>query len=282
MKSRKKLIIWTVVFVLAAVLTIWTAWANRALTVTQITVRSEMLPEQFSKMRIAHLSDLHNTQFGQDNEELIEIIREQKPDIIVITGDLVDSRNTDIDVAVSFAEKAVEIAPVYYVTGNHESRIDEFPDFEERLLAAGVTVLRDSSVPLEKGGAHINIVGIDDPDFSFAPFSQEAQHTAGKLERLCDEESFTILLSHRPELFEVYVQYGVDLALSGHAHGGQFRLPVIGGVVAPDQGLFPKYDSGLYTSGRTNMYVSRGLGNSIFPFRVNNRPEIVMIELKAE
>ena len=134
MKSRKKLIIWTVVFVLAAVLTIWTAWANRALTVTQITVRSEMLPEQFSKMRIAHLSDLHNTQFGQDNEELIEIIREQKPDIIVITGDLVDSRNTDIDVAVSFAEKAVEIAPVYYVTGNHESRIDEFPTSKKGFL----------------------------------------------------------------------------------------------------------------------------------------------------
>ena len=101
-----------------------------------------------------------------------------------------------------------------------------------------------------------------------------------KLNNLADtESSYIILLSHRPELFESYVSCNIDLVLSGHAHGGQFRLPFIGGLIAPDQGIFPKYDAGLFTNGSTNMIVSRGLGNSIIPIRFNNRPEVIVIEL---
>ena len=104
-----------------------------------------------------------------------------------------------------------------------------------------------------------------------------------KLEELHTEDDvFTILLSHRPELFDIYADHGMDLILSGHAHGGQFRLPFIGGLVAPNQGLFPEYDAGIYTEGNTNMLVSRGVGNSILPFRINNRPEVILIELQAE
>ena len=103
-----------------------------------------------------------------------------------------------------------------------------------------------------------------------------------KLNTLMEQETaYAILLSHRPELFETYAACGVDLVLSGHAHGGQFRLPFIGGLIAPNQGLFPKYDAGLFTDGNTNMIVSRGIGNSIIPIRFNNRPEIVLLELRA-
>ena len=113
-------------------------------------------------------------------------------------------------------------------------------------------------------------------------FGEVPAMASTKLKNLIDDESgYTILLSHRPELFETYMDGGIDLVFSGHAHGGQFRLPFIGGLVAPNQGMFPKYDAGLYTDGGTSMVVSRGIGNSIIPFRFNNRPEIVLVELNA-
>ena len=131
----------------------------------------------------------------------------------------------------------------------------------------------------------ITLIGLSDPDFTIKGdmFNEVPAMVNTKLNSLIDDEnSYTILLSHRPELFETYVCCGVDLVLCGHAHGGQFRLPFIGGLVAPNQGLFSKYDSGLYTDRITNMVVSRGLGNSIIPFRFNNRPEVVLVELNVE
>lgn len=285
MKKKKRLIVWGAAVIILAVLAVWTLWANTALTVTYVTVSSGRLPEAFSGMKIAHVSDLHNAQFGNDNEKLIKILKDSSPDIIVITGDLIDSQNTDIDTAVRFAEQAVDIAPVYYVTGNHESWLGGFDRIEHQLEKTGVTVLRDESLLIEKDGEYVSIVGVDDPDFVKVPGQNSESDKAlvdGQLKKLCNGEYFTILLSHRPELFEVYVRNGVDLVLSGHAHGGQFRLPIIGGVAAPDQGLFPKYDSGLYTSGSTNMIVSRGLGNSRIPLRINNRPEVIIITLECE
>lgn len=129
------------------------------------------------------------------------------------------------------------------------------------------------------------VIGLSDPSFTLKGdmFGEVPAMVDTKLRGLIgDKDNYTILLSHRPELFEAYVNCGVDLVLSGHAHGGQFRLPFIGGLVAPNQGLFPKYDAGLYTKGDTNMIVCRGLGNSIIPIRFNNRPEIVLLELIAE
>lgn len=282
--SKKKIAVMCIV-VTSAVLAIWTAWGNTALMVDAVTISSSRIPATFSGFRIAQVSDLHNAEFGKNNAELLKLLSESRPDIIVITGDLIDAQHTDVWIALCFAQESVRIAPTYYVTGNHEAVSPQYDILKAGLEAAGVIVLEDEAVYLERGGETIALIGLADPDFTVKGdmFGEVPAMVSTKLGNLIDDESgCTVLLSHRPELFETYVDCGVDLVLSGHAHGGQFRLPFIGGLVAPNQGLFPKYDAGLYTNGSTNMVVSRGIGNSIIPFRFNNRPEIVLVELKAE
>lgn len=264
------------------ILIVWTAWGNAALELNTYTISSRGLPDAFDGYRIAQVSDLHNAEFGGGNQRLLDMLREAEPDMIAITGDLIDSRKTNIAVALAFAEEAVRIAPCYYVSGNHEARVPEYRELKAGLEAAGVTVLDDARVEIEISGKSITIIGVNDPSFLADYLTSDAAVMDRKLSELSSEDaSFTILLSHRPELFDTYAAHDMDLVLTGHAHGGQFRLPLIGGLIAPNQGLFPKYDDGLYSEGNTNMIVSRGLGNSIIPFRFNNRPEVVLIELKS-
>jgi len=281
-KKKKRIIALSVITVVLPALVIWTAWGNTALELNTYTVSSDRLPVAFDGYRIAHISDLHNTEFGERNKNLLTILQEAAPDIIAITGDLIDSRNTDVEVALAFAEKAMQIAPCYYVTGNHEARISEYNELKIGLEDVGVIVLDDKRIGLELSGESITLLGVDDPSFDTDYlFGDAASVVSSKLKDLITEEDgFTVLLSHRPELFDTYVDSGMNLVLSGHAHGGQFRLPFVGGLVAPNQGFFPKYDSGIYTDNNTSMIVSRGIGNSIFPFRFNNRPEVILVELK--
>ena len=280
--KKKRLIILGVVVALMTII-LWTAWGNTALELNTYTVSSNELPDAFDGYRIAHISDLHNAELGDSNEKLLSMLREAEPDIIAITGDLIDSRNTNIEVALAFAEEAMKIAPCYYVTGNHEARVSEYAELKVGLEAAGVVVLENERTEIEQTGKTITILGVDDPSFNtdylFGDSASVVSNTLAEISTV--DDGFTVLLSHRPELFDTYVACGMDLTLSGHAHGGQFRLPFVGGLVAPNQGLFPKYDSGLYTSGSTNMIVSRGIGNSLLPFRFNNRPEVILIELKS-
>ena len=275
-----------ILLVLAAallLLAIWTLWNNTALEVNEYTLISNRLPDAFDGFRIAQISDLHNAEFGANNATLLAMLREAAPDIIVITGDLVDSYHTDIDIALRFTEKAAKIAPCYYVTGNHEARISEYPALKAGLEAAGVVILENKRIELEQNGETIALIGVDDPSFQTDYLmGDSAAVMSGVLQALTNDNTYTVLLSHRPELFDTYVESGVDLVFSGHAHGGQFRLPFIGGLVAPNQGLFPEYDSGLYTNGFTNMLVSRGIGNSIIPIRFNNPPEIIIVELLTQ
>ena len=282
--KKKKFIFLAVVAIVLVVLVIWIAWGNTALELNTYTVSSAKLPQSFDGYRIAHVSDLHNAEMGKNNEKLSTMLRDADPDMIAITGDLVDSRNTDIEVALQFVREAVKIAPCYYVTGNHEARISEYDELKEAMKAAGVTVLEDAQTEISLTGESITLIGVNDPSHQTDYLFGDAESVMNaKLEDLHTEnDGFTILLSHRPELFDSYVDHGMDLVLSGHAHGGQFRLPFIGGVVAPNQGLFPEYDAGIYTDGNTNMLVSRGVGNSILPFRINNRPEVILIDLHAE
>ena len=265
------------------VLIVWTAWGNTALERNTYTISSRELPDAFDGYRIAQVSDLHNAEFGEGNERLLDMLREAEPDMIAITGDLIDSRKTNIVVALAFAKEAVKIAPCYYVSGNHEARVSEYQDLKTGLEEAGVTVLDDAQVKIETSGESITVIGVNDPSFHADYLTDDAAVIDRKLSELAAEDpGFTILLSHRPELFDTYVAHDMDLVLTGHAHGGQFRLPLIGGLIAPNQGLFPKYDAGLYSEGDTNMIVSRGIGNSIIPVRFNNRPEVVLIELKSQ
>lgn len=273
---RLTLRVFGVILILIAALIAWAAIDSRNIDVTRFTVSGA--PEAFSGFKIAQISDLHNAEFGTDNQKLIDILKSEAPDAIVITGDLIDARRTNTEIAESFARRCMEIADCYYVPGNHEARLgDTYDAFESALIADGVNVLRNGSVRIRKGMDAIRIVGVDDP--AFAKASDTITNLDAALEALSSDD-FTILLAHRPELIDEYSKWGIDLVLSGHAHGGQIRLPGIGGLYAPGQGFFPKYTSGNYTVGDTEMIVSRGIGNSAFPLRVNDRPEVVIVTLK--
>ena len=282
--KKKKFIFLAVVAAVLITLVIWIAWGNTALELNTYTVTSARLPESFDGYRIAHVSDLHNAEMGEDNEKLLAMLREADPDMIAITGDLIDSRNTNVEIALQFAQEAMKIAPCYYVSGNHEARVNEYEELKTGLKSAGVIILEDTQTEISIEGQTITLIGVNDPSFQTDYLFGDSETVMNsKLTELhTDGEAFTILLSHRPELFDAYAEHDVDLVLSGHAHGGQFRLPFIGGVVAPNQGLFPEYDAGIYTDGNTNMLVSRGIGNSILPFRINNRPEVILIELQSK
>ena len=283
MKTKKRLIVLAAIVAVLIAVVVWVAWSNAAIELNTYIIVSSRLPESFNGYRIAHVSDLHNAQIGTDNEKLLTLLKEANPDMIAITGDLIDSRNTNVDIALQFVKEAVKIAPCYYVTGNHEARINAYSELRYGLTSAGVTVLEDASVNVYIDGEAITLIGVNDPSFETDYLIGDSETVMqSKLSKLLtDGDGFTILLSHRPELFDTYVAHDLDLILSGHAHGGQFRIPFVGGVVAPNQGFFPEFDAGIYTEGNTSMVVSRGVGNSIVPFRVNNRPEIILIELNS-
>ena len=280
--KKKNAIILVAVSIAFVAIVIWIAWGNSALMVNEIKITNDKIPQSFEGFRIAQVSDLHNAELGKDNNKLIEKLNECEPDIIVLTGDLIDSNHTNLEVALSFARQAVKIAPCYFVTGNHEAWVgSQYEELRTSLENAGVTVLQDEAIELNYGDECIQLIGLNDPDFSERDSFLSESILETKLSEINISNGFTILLSHRPEYFNVYQNKNIDLVLSGHAHGGQFRLPFLGGVIAPNQGFFPKYDAGIYTENGTTMIVSRGIGNSIIPVRINNRPEIVIIELNC-
>ena len=280
MKGNWKIIL-PIIVAIILVLVVWIRWGNTALEINEYKIVSNSVPQNFHGFRIAQVSDLHNAEFGEGNSKLIQLLSQTEPDIIVLTGDLIDSRQTDIKIALAFAQEAMKIAPVYFVSGNHEARVSEYEDLKMGLAEAGVIVLENQKVEITREGERITLMGIDDPSFQESYLFGDAEGVAKQaietLQRVSD--GYTVLLSHRPELFELYVETGMDLVFSGHAHGGQFRLPFIGGLVAPNQGFFPKYDAGLVSEENTTMIVSRGVGNSIVPVRFNNRPEIILVTL---
>lgn len=283
-KIKTKTVVWSAVILPLALLITWTLWANTAVEMTVYEIKSSRLPKAFSGFKIAQISDLHNDEMGKENEDLIRLLRNAEPDIIVITGDMIDSYDTHVDIAIAFAEEAVTIAPCYYVSGNHESRLTEYADLKDAFDRLGVTVLEDQTATISRGDDTITIVGVIDPSFKTAYKTDDESAVLDNALAAIEHQDgeYTILLSHRPEMFEIYAKHDIDLVFSGHAHGGQFRLPFVGGLFAPSQGLFPKYDAGVFTESNTSMLVSRGIGNSSFPIRFNNRPELVLAVLTTE
>lgn len=253
----------------------WVIWANTALECTDYTIASARLPAEFEGFRIAQIADLHCAEYDKGNQKLLSMLKEAQPNIIVFTGDTFDERHPDKAPTLAFLRACMEIAPCYMVTGNHECAMNRQSYFalETQIREIGVDVMHAEKVTLTRGDASITLVGVDDENY------EGVLHSPEQLRELAGTDGFTILLSHRPEYFWRYAESGIDLTLSGHAHGGQFRLPLIGGLYAPGQGAFPAYDSGVYTYQNANMVVSRGIGQSSFPLRFNNRPELVIITL---
>lgn len=263
------------IFFIFITIILFVNWQNNHIIINRINYINSKVPDEFIGYKIAHISDLHNKKFGKKQKRLEKKIKEVSPDIIVITGDLIDRRRYDLESAMEFIEAGMKIAPVYYVSGNHEAWSGKYEEIKDRLSSLGVVILDDRKTEIIKDKEKIEIIGLADPAFSTNTFKLEE-----KLKSMSEDSVFQILLCHRPELFKIYIREKIDLIFSGHAHGGQIRIPFIGGLLAPDQGLFPKYTSGLYEEGESSLVVSRGLGNSIFPIRIFNRPEIIVLTLE--
>ncbi|MDN3436976.1 metallophosphoesterase [Planococcus sp. APC 3900] len=267
------------VFILLVLLVWGGIWgSNNWVQTTEYTVASEELPQAFDGARIVQVSDLHNATFGRNQSSLIEKVEAASPDAIFLTGDLVDSNRYDLDSSLVLVDALVEMSEVYYVTGNHEVASNKVEEILGALRERGVTVLENDSVEWAKEGESVQIAGIDDP--LMEPDIHEGEATQQSLANAQMTEDFTLLLAHRPEYFPIYADYGVDVVFSGHAHGGQVRIPGIGGLIAPGQGWFPKVTEGIFEVNQSQMVVSRGLGNSTFPVRIFNLPEIVVVTLE--
>lgn len=264
-------------------------YSNSCICTTEYNCSFADLPKSFDGFRVLQVSDLHNKRFGLKQQYLLKKIRAAKPDIIVITGDVIHDK-TEIEQIERrlnkvrpFLSGAVDIAPVYYATGNHEIETGHAQYIWQEVEKCGVKVLVNDSVNLERNNESISLIGAADPFFygkrrAYKPFSDE-------LKKLCEAEkgSFKMLLSHRPELINVYSECGVQLVLTGHAHGGQIRIPFTPqGLYAPDQGVLPKYTQGVHNQKETKMVISRGLGNSGFPQRLFDRPELVVVTLHCQ
>lgn len=266
-------------------LAILVALGNNWLQSTTIEVESARLPASFDGYRIVQVSDLHGHRFGRNQSRLVKAVREAHPDLIAVTGDLTSWGRWNAEDVEGLARQLRDIAPVYFITGNHDHYARDLPKLLSLLEAVGVKVLAGTSMEIARGSESITIAGIQDPRY-FRRSEGEYEATIqwksalAALRATIEPQKFSLLLSHRPEFLADYERLGFDLVLSGHAHGGQVRLPVVGALYTPDQGWFPPFASGVHRRGETALVVSRGLGNSKFPIRVLNRPELVVVRLK--
>lgn len=227
-------------------------------------------------INLVHVSDLHNKAFGNKQQVLMHKIKNSHPDAIMITGDIVDNKNYKN--AEIFIKHACDICPVFYITGNHEYMAGNFTDLKKALDKYKVHILLNSSEDFFCKGRKLTIYGLDDPWVSeLNKYDDYISQILGKFD--FDNGNYNVLLSHRLELLDIYSNYNINLVLCGHAHGGQFRLPFIGGFIAPNQGLFPKYYQGKHIKNQTIEIISRGLGNSVIPFRLFNQPELILIKI---
>ena len=264
----------------AAVLIAGMIWAgNFTLGLTPVEIVSEQIPAGFDGFRIALVTDLHERSFGPENKWLVQKLSDAQPDIIALAGDIADE-TSDLRMLSDLLPRLTEIAPCFYVTGNHEWRMKNRAEWFSLLKACGVTRLENSFVRLQRGMDTLVVAGVDDPN---GPADQKTPDELMQEIGECAPEDYTILLYHRNDRLEDMARLGADLVLSGHAHGGVVRLPVIGAVFGTHYEFFPDYAAGCYTAGQTVMVVSRGLGGSRrIPVRIGNRPEIPIITLRCK
>ena len=276
-RSRRRGRRLAVLLLILALLVLFFRWQQNGIRIQTVEVDAPALPAAFDGLRIVQISDLHGKQFGADNGKLLEKVAALKPDLIAITGDLID-REEQLEMVPGLARGLAAIAPTYYVTGNHEWAVRRVNDLKQLLTDCGVRVLTNGYEIWEKDGATLAVAGVDDPN---GPAGQ----TTGDVLRGEIDADYTILLSHR-DTVEEYAGWGYDLVLSGHGHGGVFRIPLLNiGLLGTDRELFPEYDGGLYSlSGGGYCFVSRGLGSNTVPvhaFRLFNRPDLPVLILRC-
>ena len=255
---------------------------NKKLKVRKTTLKFDKLPQAFDNFKIAQVSDIHCDRVGLSDLSFIKKIKDFNPAIIVITGDVLDSYNNDMDIAYNILSQLAIIAPCYFVSGNHELRLpEEYKQLINIMKKLNITYMNNSNQLITKNSESINLVGVE--DYNFFKNEDNLNHRTNFIETLKElysPDHFNILLSHRPEKFPIYADIKYELIFSGHAHGGQWRVPFVGGIFSPSQGFFPKYTNGNYALEDSTIIVSQGLGNSSFPIRINNRIELVLATLK--
>lgn len=277
-RTGKRLRRYVLIAVAAILLVLFFLQQQNHIKLQTVEIQTRTLPTAFDGLRIVHLSDNHGKEFGEDNERLLRYVAELRPDLIALTGDLID-RESQLEMVPALAKGLSEIAPTYYVTGNHEWAVHRVNDLKKLLEENGVRVLSNEYEIWEKDGATLAVAGVDDPNGLLG------QKTGDELRQEI-EADYTILLSHRDSV-ETYAGWGYDLVLCGHGHGGIVRIPLLDkGVLGTGRNLFPQYDGGLvaYEQGGY-CFVSRGLGSNTVPihvFRLFNRPDLPLLILHSE
>lgn len=276
--TRRRVLI-PVLIVVIAILAALLLLSKFGLSVTRLTLEFSNLPRGFDGFKVVQLSDLHGSEFGKDNARLIEAVAAEEPDIIALTGDFLDEGGAgrELPGVEALARELVKIAPVYFVSGNHDWASGAAQELFDALEAAGVTCLRNDFLTLERGGDSLVLAGVEDPN---GPADMEGPETFVSRLRAAAPAAFVLLLAHRAYWAERHPGLDVDLILCGHTHGGIVRLPFIGGVAGTNFSLFPEYDAGLFDAGRYKLFISRGLGNSVPLPRFLNTPEIASVTLK--
>lgn len=263
---------------LAALAALFLYWSNTSLQITRFDPTFSRLPGGFDGCRIAVLSDLHGTEFGKNHEKLLASVASEDPEYIFVVGDLIDEETPDpLAYAADLAAGLQSIAPVYYVTGNHEWASGNVPSLKKTLADAGWTVLSNQYLQLNRNESSLILAGIDDPNGYADQKTPEA--LTAELYAACGDP-FWILLAHRNDRFVgQYCLLGADLVVSGHGHGGVIRLPFTDGLLGTQHTLFPTHTAGLYEKNASALFVSRGLGNVGITFRLFNRPEVAILTL---
>ena len=274
MRRRKTAVLLVLTALLAAGFLLW---GNCSLQTTETALVSPALPPAFDGLRIVELADLHGRVFGRGSRRLLAAVRRAEPDLICIVGDLFDE-HTDLAMLPPLLRGLCAIAPVYYVTGNHEWRVPGLRGILEQMRDCGVTVLQDDWRVLRRGEDALIVAGTDDP---CGPAERKTPaELIADIRAEAGEAAFLLLLAHRNDQLPQWSALGVQAVLAGHCHGGVVRLPFVGGLFGTDRRLFPAWDAGLYRQGETALYVSRGLGYTNVHFRLFNRPEVAVIVLR--
>ena len=274
MRRRKTAVLLVLTALLAAGFLLW---GNCSLQTTETALVSPALPPAFDGLRIVELADLHGRVFGRGSRRLLAAVRRAEPDLICIDGDLFDE-HTDLAMLPPLLRGLCAIAPVYYVTGNHEWRVPGLRGILAQMRACGVTVLQDDWRVLRRGEDALIVAGTDDP---CGPAERKTPaELIADIRAEAGEAAFLLLLAHRNDQLPQWSALGVQAVLAGHCHGGVVRLPFVGGLFGTDRRLVPAWDAGLYRQGETALYVSRGLGYTNVHFRLFNRPEVAVIVLR--
>ena len=309
LKKIKK--IFKIIILLFAFFFVFNIILNKNIFVREYKIQSKKITEKFNNYKIVQITDVHSIRNDIELEKIVNKIKSQNPNLICVTGDLIDSdyysyqnslyENNDInqieELTVKFMKNLKEIADTYYIYGNHEMMLLDDPEnnkFKSDLEELGIKILNNKIAEIEINGEKINLVGIQDPAtlYKDEKYSNIKGNNKNKAQAILNDlfleipeenkNNFTILLSHRPEYFELYDKYNIDLSLTGHTHGGIVKLPIIKGIYAHPQGWLPKYSYGIYKTNDFSMIVSGGIGYSKLPIRIFNPPEICTITLEKE